>query len=331
MCDDRKSMKVKFQRSCGLAAWALTLLGSQTACVSTPSPLAPSGADAKRSSRALGRVTLVRTPNQERVSVQQAAEVLANADVVFLGELHDSAAGHEMQLALTKALADERGDIILSFEMFERDAQPELNLYLQGSIDEEQFLGVARPWPHYAEHYRPAVEFAKARRFPVVAANVYRPIAARVARRGVLAGAGDPWAADHVDTSKGEYRRRFNEVMDGGHKVSQKTLDNVYAAQCIKDDTMAESIAEALDRAAVARAASSRWTSPAQARPPLVVHWNGRFHSDFGLGTVERLKSRRPDLNIAVVSMIETGNRGKRLVGDDINRGHFVALVPPTE
>ena len=58
------------------------------------------------------------------------------------------------------------------------------------------------------------------------------------------------------------------------------------------NDTMAESIAEAI----AAR-------EPGEA--PTVVHWNGRFHSDFGLGTVERLKRRMPHLNIAVVSMVE--------------------------
>ncbi|MEM9383147.1 MAG: ChaN family lipoprotein [Planctomycetota bacterium] len=265
-----------------------------------------------------GEVALVRTPEQQAVTVAEAAAELASADVVFLGEQHDSAEGHAVQLALTEALADARGEIILSMEMFERDAQRRLDLYLAGAIDEEMFLEGARPWPNYAAHYRPAVEMARARGFEVVAANCYRPIASRVARRGLAEGAGDAWAARSVDVSKGEYRDRFDDVMSGGHGNSMPSaaLDNIYAAQCIKDDTMAESIADAID----ARGDDA----------PLVVHWNGRFHSDFGLGTVERLRKRKPDLNIAVVSMIATRNVQRALEGEELRQGHFVILVPPT-
>lgn len=267
-------------------------------------------------------VRLVRTPGQDRVSLRAAADELASADVVFLGELHDNGPGHAAQLALTRALVDLRPDPspIISLEMFERDAQPELDLYLAGAIDEEKFLETARAWPNYDAHYRPVIELAKAEGLRVLAANCYRPIAARVARRGLLAGVGDPWAADSVDTSKGEYRRRFDEVMGAGHDVSEETLDNIYAAQCIKDATMAESIAEALEPHADTGAIS-----------PLVIHWNGRFHSDYGLGTVERLKRRRPDLNVAVVSMVATSDPGRSLSEDELDLGHLVILVPPSE
>lgn len=268
---------------------------------------------------ASGRSRLVRTPDGQSVSVAEAADELAVADVVFLGELHDNPEGHAVQLALTKAIAERRGKMILSMEMFERDAQRRLDLYLRGIVTEAHFLEAARPWSNYADHYRPAVEFARAQGFPVIAANVYRPIASRVARLGLFAGIGDPWAARTVDTSPGEYRRRFEEVMTGDHPVPESTMDRVFAAQCIKDDTMAESIARALEAA-----------SPSDGEAlPIVVHWNGRFHSDYGLGTVERLRARMPHLNIAVVSMIVSGNLDHELRGDEPDQGHFVALVPP--
>ena len=258
---------------------------------------------------------LLRTPEQESVSIAEAVDQLAAADVVFLGEQHDSPEGHAVQLALTMALAERRGEIILSMEMFERDAQRRMDLYLAGVIDEEMFLAGARAWPNYDPHYRPAVEFARENGFAVVAGNVYRPIAARVAREGVTAAAGDPWAAQSVDVSKGEYWRRFEDVMGGGHgDRGGPKLENIYAAQCVKDATMAESIARALD----ARGEDA----------PLVVHWNGAFHSDFGLGTVERLRKRRPELNIAVVSMISSRNVHRRLENDEVDKGHFVILVP---
>ena len=270
---------------------------------------------------ARGEARLVETPDQRSVRLEDAVADLASADVIFLGELHDNTEGHAVQLALTRAIADARGSLILSMEMLERDAQRRLDLYLDGVLSEEEFLAGTRQWGNYARHYRGAVELARERGFRVVAGNVYRPIASRVARKGLAAGIGDPWAARTVDVSDGEYKRRFLEVMSQGHggaggaDPDAALLESVFAAQCIKDDTMAESIALALADAG----------EPA----PVVVHWNGRFHSDFGLGTVERLRRRVPGLNIAVVSMIATDDIDRDLVGDEVDQGHYVILVPP--
>ncbi len=251
------------------------------------------------------------------MTLQEAITELADADVVFLGEQHDNALGHAVQLALTQGLADARGEIIVSMEMFERDSQPSLDLYLAGALEEDEFKKIARLWPNYDQHYRGAVELCKERGFAVLAANVYRPIAARVAREGLSAGLGDPWAARHVSApQEGEYRRRFNKVMGVHGDDDPGRSDSIFAAQCVKDDTMAESIAQALDAV------------PKGTPAPQVIHWNGRFHSDFGLGTVERLKRRRPDLNIAVVSMMaRQPSRSEPLTEDELNQGHFLILA----
>ncbi len=278
-------------------------------------------AESLEATGARGRARLVKTPDQRSVRLEEAVADLASADVVFLGELHDNTEGHAVQLALTRGLADARGTLILSMEMLERDAQRRLDLYLDGVLTEEEFVTGTRQWGNYARHYRGAVELARERGFHVVAGNVYRPIASRVAREGLAAGIGDPWAARSVDVSDGEYKRRFLDVMSQGHggagggEPDAAFLERVFAAQCIKDDTMAESIARALAAAG----------EPA----PIVVHWNGRFHSDHGLGTVERLRRRVPDLNIAVVSMIATQDIDRDLVGDEVDQGHYVILVPP--
>ena len=198
--------------------------------------------------------------------------------------------------------------------MFERDAQRRLDLYLQGVIDEAHFLAGARPWGNYREHYRPVIELAKQRGLDVLAANVYRPIAARVARQGLVAAKGDPWAAVEVEAEPtGAYFERFARVMGQEPDPGNERLARVYAAQAVKDDTMAESIAEYL----AARGADA----------PLVVHWCGKFHSDHGLGTVERLLRRRPDLRIAVVTTL-SGEATRPLDDDERASAAFVLRVP---
>ncbi|MEM7307399.1 MAG: ChaN family lipoprotein [Planctomycetota bacterium] len=254
------------------------------------------------------------TRSGRAVSVAEAADALAAADVVFLGELHDNDVGHRLQQELTEALLARRGSLVLSLEMFERDVQPVLDAYLAGDIDEEGFLADSRPWPNYAEHYRPAVEFARSRDLPVLASNVPRPLAARVVREGLRR----VMTADHTPrlavTPPGEYRDRFDAVMGTHGGLDGIAPDNVFAAQCIKDDAMAESIVDTL--------------AAAGSDAPLVVHWCGRFHSDFELGTVERVRLRLPDARLAVVSM-EPGEDLDRELGDEERtRGDYVLRVP---
>ncbi|MEO5800221.1 MAG: ChaN family lipoprotein, partial [Gemmatimonadales bacterium] len=54
-----------------------------------------------------------------------------------------------------------------------------------------------------------------------------------------------------------------------------------------KDETMAESIVRARSNGA-----------------PLVIHYNGAFHSDYGQGTAERVRRRLPKAKVLVVSAI---------------------------
>src|SRR5215212_8374552 len=110
---------------------------------------------------------------------------LARADAVFVGEQHDDSNTHRLELAIVEGLATRGVPVMVAFEMFERDVQPAIDRYLTGAIGEEQFLKDSRPWPRYPTDYRPLLEFAKAGKFPVIAANVPRRIAAEVSKGGL--------------------------------------------------------------------------------------------------------------------------------------------------
>ena len=257
----------------------------------------------------------VETTSGAEVDLVHMADALAGVDVVFLGEEHDNDVGHELQLELTKLLLERRGTLAVSLEMFERDVQDQIDLYLMQAISEERFLGHSRPWSNYREHYRAVIELARAQGLPVIAANCRRALASRVAGRGLTAVAGDAWCAAQVDAWPGPYRDRFVEAM-GDHAQQMGTkLDDFFASQCLKDDTMAESIVRFLEEAGE--------------DAPLVVHWCGRFHSDYYLGTVERLLARRPDLTVAVVTTVPTMRRGRDLTGSERASADYVWLVPP--
>lgn len=233
--------------------------------------------------------------HKEFSDFETLASAAAKADVVFLGEHHDDAATHRMEMALLQAVARRRANVVLSLEMFERDVQPILDQYLAGSIDEEAFLKGSRPWPAYRTDYRPLIEFARVHHWKVIAGNVPRKLASAVSVGGLeavsrLADSTRLWAAAEFGCpTDDEYFRNFGKAM-AEHPIGPggPTVENMYRAQCVKDETMAESIARAR-------------RDPAA---PLVIQYNGDFHSDYGLGTAERVRRRLRDANVMIISAI---------------------------
>src|SRR5450759_3232826 len=77
--------------------------------------------------------------------------------------------------------------VVLSLEMFERDVQTVVDDYLAGRVSESEFLARSRPWDRYATDYRRLIELAKEHHWRVVAANVPRPLALAIGRKGLAA------------------------------------------------------------------------------------------------------------------------------------------------
>ncbi|MBK6494538.1 MAG: ChaN family lipoprotein [Gemmatimonadales bacterium] len=229
--------------------------------------------------------------------LEQMAAEAASSDVIFFGEQHDDGNAHRLERSLLEAVSRRRSDVIVSLEMFERDVQGLLDDYLAGKIDEPTFLKTARPWPNYNADYRPLVEFAKAKGWRVIAANVPRPIASAVSKQGLAAAIGAlpdssrRWAAADFGCPKDDYFERFGQSMGGHGPSTPEGMMRFYEAQCVKDETMAESIVRA-------RSAGGS---------PLVIHMNGAFHSDYRDGTAERV-ARRGVKKITVLSAIPVPN-----------------------
>jgi uncharacterized iron-regulated protein len=90
--------------------------------------------------------------------------------------------------------------------------------------------------------------------------------------------------------------------------------ERYYFSQCVKDETMAESIAAAFDRQ--------------QGRPGTIVHYTGAFHSDFGAGTAERVRRRLPGRRVAIVSMLPVENLDALTPeGEDLERAEFLVYT----
>jgi uncharacterized iron-regulated protein len=230
-------------------------------------------------------------------SLEKIIEAAGRADVVFLGENHDDAVAHALQLEIFKAAFERYGKdkkVTLSLEMFERDVQTVIDEYLAGLISEQHFLASSRPWGNYKTDYRPLVEFARQNNLEVIAANAPRRYVNMVSRLGRdslnrLSPEAKKWLAPlPYGEASDAYAAKFGALM-GQMSASETPVKHspMLNAQALWDATMAYSIAENLK----------------QNKNSLIVHLNGSFHTENRLGTVEHLQKYRPEARVLVVTM----------------------------
>ena len=107
----------------------------------------------------------------KEVSLQDIAEDMTNADVLFFGEEHNDSVTHYLEAKMLEALYQKfKNQLVLSMEMFDRDVQNVVNEYLKDQIRERNFVKDARTWSNYRD-YRPMVEFAKTNQLDIICAN----------------------------------------------------------------------------------------------------------------------------------------------------------------
>jgi uncharacterized iron-regulated protein len=282
---------------------------------------------AERTDTALADFTaykILRPGEPAPVTLEQAADALKDYDVIFVGEFHDHIANHLAEMAMLRALHERAPKLALSMEQFERDRQQKVDDYLAGKIGEETLTN-GLGWKNYAQAYRPLVEYAKDNHLPVIAANAPQTLVRCVAQEGagflsVLSGDKRRFIAAQLHAEDGPYKQKFlrfagNDAAHGGsgkadEKANQR-IENNFAAQAVRDDTMAESIAGFL-----------------QANPGYrVLHVTGAFHVEGKLGTVERLKLRMPQLKIALVMPVQVDRNSAVLKPQDAEGADFALLL----
>ncbi len=252
-------------------------------------------------------------------TIDQIIVAIGENEAIFLGEQHDDAVGHAVQMeifkrAVAKYMADRK--IALSLEMFERDVQIVLSEYLNGLITEPQFMSSSRPWGNYKTDYRPLVELAKEKKLPVIAANAPRRYVNMVSRGGRNALNGltkdaKKWIAPlPYGEPSDAYAKKFKALM-GTSPEAQMGIDRILASQSLWDATMANSVAKYLK----------------DNKKPLVIHLNGAFHTEGRLGTVEHLLKYRAKTKVLVVTIRFASDFKIFDKAKDTDTGDFVILT----
>lgn len=230
--------------------------------------------------------------NGKSIDYQQMVRQLSKADVVFLGEIHNCAITHWLELRILQSLYLTHGNnLALGMEMFEADNQLILNEYLQGLIFSDRFEEEARLWPNYSTDYAPLVYFAREHHLPVIATEVPRRYAAMVKDRGLkcldtLSAEAKtflpPLPIRYVVNEHTEQGFALMRMM-GQHKTDSGN-SHLSEAQALKDATMAWHIAQHAQKK--------------------VLHVNGNIHSDGQAGIVTYLRQYAPGKKIITVRAV---------------------------
>jgi len=122
------------------------------------------------------------------ISFDRMIQEISNADIVFVGEVHDEQAHHDMELRIIRSFHEAGTPLSVGLEMFRSDSQQDLNSWVSGSSSLEQFLSSyydnwRQPWPAY----RGIFLYAREHQIPLVGLNIPADITTAVARRGFIA------------------------------------------------------------------------------------------------------------------------------------------------
>lgn len=174
---------------------------------------------------------------------------LLDKKIIYVGEQHDRYEHHLIQLEVIKVLREKGYDIAIGMEMFIHKNQKALDDYIDGKIDEQDFLRQSqyfKTWGFDYVLYRDILNFARDNRIPVIALNIPREIVNKVGRSGIESLSEDEKKElpSEMDMTDEEYKKRLKETFEKHEGSEGRDFENFYQSQIIWDEVMAQRIDE---------------------------------------------------------------------------------------
>jgi|GEM_PF-133157 len=192
-------------------------------------------------SSADGTYQVLRLSDRQRVSLESIVGELKDARLVFVGELHDQAAHHDVQLAIIRALTETGSQVAVGLEMFRKESQDSLDKWVNGRLSEAAFKDIyydnwTLPW----SLYRDIFVYAQEKALPLVGLNVPPEVTKQVSRQGFASLTDEqlerlPQVSCNIDETYMKFVRR----VFGAHVHSGTEFVYFCEAQVVWDTAMA--------------------------------------------------------------------------------------------
>jgi uncharacterized iron-regulated protein len=258
---------------------------------------------------------LVRSTRDGRdITFGELIDRLLAADLVCVGEEHDSAPNHRVQYEIIKGLFARDERLGVGMEMFQRPFQPVIDRYLKREIGEEQFLKETeyqKRWGYDWSLYRPIVDFCVKNGLPLAALNAPKELTKRIGEVGYKGLTGDEKEqlgpiAFQVKAHRDYWFDRLAK-MHGKTNATAEERERSYEVMAVWDDYMA--------------ASAARFQQVRGLRRLVVLAGSG--HIDRGFGIPERA-ARQTGGKVATVH-VEVGAEPAKAFAEPV--ADFIVIV----
>ncbi len=253
------------------------------------------------------------------LSKDELFDLLADKRIIYVGEAHTNVAHHEVQLEVLKAMAKRHpGRLALGLEMFERSAQPVLDQWQAGEINQKAFLKQwYESWAMDYEYYSEILEFARDHKIPIVALNADdEEIKAFAAMEPEEISRALRKKMPEIDLEDPYHRRALEAAFKGhgpGRGDGSRSFERFYLTMLLWDETMAQSVSDYLSR-------------PGGKQDRMVVLAGG-FHVAYGFGIPRRVFRRLPVSYAIVLPRTEEIPEGRQELEMELDLPEFPLQV----
>jgi len=234
--------------------------------------------------------TILEGGSGRSMDYEQLIDRLARVQVVYVGEQHTNAHHHEVQLRIVRSLLEKKGRISIGMEMFDLTYQPKLERWRRGDLQWPEFLKQVHwyaNWKYPAELYQPILMAVQENRLPLIGLNLPFHIPPKIAQGGIDSLSAEERALlpESIDTTHAAHRAYVEEIFKQHRFPGQGDFASFYEAQCVWEETMAQSIADRLDNGTM-----------------VVIAGNGHIFRHFGIPDRAFKRTKAPFRTVYLVT-----------------------------
>ena len=225
------------------------------ACSTSKKHMTPPLATVEGIERHFSQGRIIDLKTGEAIGFPDLIDQLKTVDVVFIGEVHNNPEHHLIQVQLLQALmASFTPPPAVAMEFFDTTRQPVLDRFMNGDLDETAFLKQVdwkKSWRFPYHLYRPILWTSRDKGTVLLGINAPNSVVKKVARSGLLSLTAEErrQVARDMDLTNTAHREYLDSIFkqhqtDKNLKHGMQNFDHFYQAQCVWDETMAETIAD---------------------------------------------------------------------------------------
>ena len=191
--------------------------------------------------------TIISGKTGRPLGFEELLEDLKSVRIVYIGEAHTDRSHHRTQLEIITALFEATGNLAVGMEMFDFTYQPVLDQWSAGELEETDFLERVHwyaNWRYPFGLYRDILETIRQNRMSLVGLNIpfHIPRKVRIGGLESLTESDSRYLPLVIDTDDAAHRAYVEPVFKQHAFHGSANFDYFYEAQCLWEETMAESI-----------------------------------------------------------------------------------------